>query len=765
MINKKILYHIFSSFVMFVALSSCSRDKADMDKFVSELMGRMTLEEKIGQLNLQVAGDIVTGDAQDTAVLSEIEAGNMGGIFNLKGVDKIRELQEVAVNKSRMGIPLLVGMDVIHGYETIFPIPLALSCSWDSAAVEEVARISAKEASADGINWVFSPMVDVALDARWGRVAEGSGEDPLVNSIMGRAMVRGYQGDLSRNDNVMSCVKHFALYGAVEAGRDYNTVDMSRLRMYEQYFPPYKACVEAGAGSVMSSFNLVGGIPATANQWLLNDVLRNEWKFDGFVVTDYASINEMMAHRVARNKKDASCRALLAGTDMDMCSRGYIETLKELIREGEVTEDDIDVACRRILEAKYKLGLFDNPFKYCDTTRRQTDIYTKEHLERARAIAAETFVLLKNENSLLPLKKKGRIALIGPLADTRSNMTGMWTVAAASERSLSLKEGMEKALEGKAKLLYAQGCNLMADSVAQADAEFGKHIKRVNSAEAGLEALRVARESDVIVCAMGECAEMTGESSSRSDLSLPDEQMSLLKELAKLGKPIVLLNFSGRATVMTWESEHIPAIMNVWFGGSEMADAVCDVLFGSVSPSGKLTVSMPRNVGQLPLYYNHLSTGRPVEDGEKKFRKYASNYLDVRNDALYPFGYGLSYTNFEYYDFIASKNVLNSREDSLIVSVRVANEGNMNASEVVQLYISADCFAFARPKKELCKFARVEIPAGEERNVEFILTGEDFCFYSNQGVYGYNKTYYAGTYKVMVGPNSAELSSVQIELR
>lgn len=752
---------LFSCFL--VSFVSCSDSKSDMNKFVSDLMNKMTLEEKIGQLNLQVAGNIITGDPQDTSVVDEIKKGNIGGIFNLKGVESIRAMQEVAVTDSRLGIPLLVGMDVIHGYETVFPIPLALSCSWDSLAVEEVARISAKEASADGINWVFSPMVDVCLDSRWGRVAEGSGEDPYMNSVMGRAMVRGYQGDLTRNDNVMSCVKHFALYGAVEAGRDYNTVDMSRLRMYNQYFPPYKACVEAGAGSVMTSFNIVEGVPATANKWLIDDVLRKEWGFNGFVVTDYASINEMMKHRVAYDKKDASCRAMVAGTDMDMCSRGYVETLKDLIHEGEITEDDIDIACRRVLEAKYKLGLFADPFKYCDTTRRYTDICTMEHRERARAIAAETFVLLKNDNKTLPLKRKGKIALIGPLADTKSNMTGMWSVASNPDNYSSLKESMQRALDGKATLLYAQGCNILADSLSQASAEFGKHIARVNSVEAKRQALRVAGEADVIVCAMGECAEMTGESSSRSDLSLPDEQMSLLKDLAKVGKPIVLLNFSGRATVMKWEAEHIPAIMNVWFGGSEMGDALCDVLFGEVSPSGKLTMSMPQSVGQLPLYYNHASTGRPIEEGER-FRKYASGYLDTSNDALYPFGYGLSYTNFEYYDLIVSKNNLHTRGDSLFVSVRVANEGDMTATEVVQLYISADCFSFVRPIKELRQFVRVEIPAGEERNVVFRLSASDFMAYGNLGTCGIMPLYQPGTYRVMVGPNSRDLSTIFIQL-
>jgi beta-glucosidase len=724
-----------------------------MKQFIDELMSKMTLQEKIGQLNLMVAGDITTGGAMDTQVGGDVSKGNIGGVFNIKGVDKIRGLQDIAVKKSRLRIPLIVGMDVIHGYETIFPIPLALSCSWDIAAIEQSAHIAAKECSADGINWTFSPMVDIALDSRWGRICEGSGEDPYLGSRIAEAMIRGYQGDYSRNDNIMACLKHYALYGAVEAGRDYNTVDMSRVRMYNQYFPPYKAAVEAGVGSVMSSFNLVDGVPATANKWLLTDVLRNQWKFDGFVVTDYGSIGEMISHGLG-DLQHCSAQALLAGTDMDMCSQGFIKTLEQSVNEGKVSVADIDLACRRVLEAKYKLGLFQNPYKYLDAKRHSKDIYTAENRTAARSLATETFVLLKNENNLLPLQKKGKIALIGPLANTRANMAGTWCVAYTPDKYSTLKEGLERAVAGKAEILYAQGSNLTSDEALQRAAEFGKTIPRGDDSQMKAEALKVAQQADVIVCAMGECADMSGESSSRSNLELPDVQMSLLRELVATGKPVVLLNFSGRATVMKWENENVPAIMNVWFGGSETADAISDVLFGDVNPSGKLTVSMPQSTGQEPLYYNHLPTGRPVPDGTKEYHKYASNYLDVRNDALYPFGYGLSYTTFEYGNLQLSSNKM-SADGKLTASVTVKNTGNRDGDEIVQLYIN-DCVAdISRPVKELKGFKRVHLSAGESKDVTFEITPDLLKFYD----YNLNYTLQPGEFKVMVGPNSRDVKT------
>lgn len=734
------------------ALAATAQD-AKMDKFVSDLMSRMTLQEKIGQLNLQVAGDITTGQAQDTQVAGLIKEGKMGGVFNLKGVEKIKALQKIAVEQSRLGIPLLVGMDVIHGYETIFPIPFALSCSWDLAAIEEAARIAAKEASADGINWVYSPMVDICVDARWGRISEGNGEDPYLGAQIAGAMIRGYQGDYSSRENVMACMKHFALYGAVESGRDYNTVDMSRLRMYNQYFPPYMAAIEAGAGSVMSSFNIVDGVPATANKWLLDDVLRKQWQFDGFVATDYGSIGEMMPHGVGGDLKRASALALNAGTDMDMCSMGFLGTLEQSVKDGTVSEEAINTACRRVLEAKYKLGLFADPYKYCDTKRPKKDIFTADNRAAARRIAAETFVLLKNQDNLLPLKREGKIALIGPLADTRANMAGTWCVAYTPDKYSTLKEGFERALKGKAELLYAQGCNLMADAERQRAAEFGKTINRGDDAALKAEALAVAAKADVIICAMGESAEMSGECASRSDLRLPDVQRELLAELVKLGKPVVMLNFSGRPTVLTWEQDNVDAILNVWFGGSEAADAICDVVFGDVAPSGRLTMTFPRTTGQLPMYYNHLNTGRPVPEGTKEFRKYASNWLDVVNDPLYPFGYGLSYTTFSY-----GKPSVTGSGRSFKATVAVTNTGSKDACEVVQLYMHDPVASIARPVKELKGFRRIMLKAGETKEVTFDITEKDLSYYDAEG----RQVFEPGKFDIMLGHDSRSLQTVSI---
>ncbi len=754
---------LFILTALLLASAGSMAQKKPMKEFVDDLMSRMTLKEKIGQLNLQVAGDITTGSAQDTEVAGRIAAGEIGGVFNLKGAEKIRALQELAVKKSRLGIPLIVGMDVIHGYETIFPIPLGLSCSWDMAAIERSARIAAREASADGINWTYSPMVDVCVDQRWGRVSEGNGEDPWLGGMIGQAMVRGYQGDYSREDNIMACVKHFALYGAVEGGRDYNTVDMSRQRMYNQYLPPYKAAVEAGAGSIMSSFNLVDGVPATANRWLLTDLLRGEWGFNGFVATDYESVKEMLSHGVSANLGDASAQALRAGTDMDMVSAGFLTTLEKSVADGKVAVEDIDVACRRILEAKYKLGLFADPYKYCDKKRRARDIFTAENRAEARAIAAETFVLLKNggaDGGVLPLKKQGRIALIGPLADNRANLAGTWCVAYVPERFATLREAMGRALDGKAELLYAQGCNLTADEALQTAAEFGKTIPRGDDKAMRTEALAAAREADVIVCAMGECADMSGESSSRASLEMPDVQRELLAELVKLGKPVVLLNFSGRATVLTWEHKNVDAIMNVWFGGSEAADAICDVLFGDKAPMGRLTVTMPQSTGQMPLYYNHLNTGRPVREGATRYYKYQSNYLDVRNDPLYPFGYGLTYTTFAYGEPRLSSKTM-SPDGSVTLTVNVSNTGSREATETVQLYIRDLVASVSRPIKELKGFERITLKAGESRDVTFTVTPDMLKFYNA----GLEYVLEPGDFEVMVGPNSRDVKRSRITVK
>ena len=725
-----------------------------MNEFVSELMSKMTVQEKIGQLNLLPSGDIQTGISENSPISESIRQGRLSAILNLKGVDHILKLQKMAVEESRLGIPLIFGMDVIHGYETIFPIPLALSCSWDIPAIEQSARIAAKEATADGLSWTYSPMVDICVDPRWGRVAEGAGEDPFLGSRIAEAMVRGYQGTPDANSqlskvNMLACLKHYALYGASEAGRDYNTVDMSRVRMYNQYFPPYKAAIEAGVGSVMSSFNTVDYIPATANKWLLTDVLRHQWKFDGFLVTDYGAINEMMNHGLG-NQQQVAALALKAGTDMDMCSEAFTATLEKSLQEGKISMDDIDQACRRVLEAKYKLGLFADPYRHCDKSRRATDIYTSEHRMAARKLAAETFVLLKNDG-VLPLKKQGTIALIGPLADSKNNIPGSWAPTATYQYP-TLRDGMERALKGKATLLYAQGSNICRDAVLQADGSFGRPIPRGDDAQLKQQAIETARKADVIVCAMGELQEMSGECASRSNLELFDVQHELLEELLKLGKPIVLLNFAGRPTVLTWEQQHLPAILNVWFAGSETGDAICDVLFGDKSPSGKLTTSMPQNIGQIPLYYNHLNTGRPVEEGTQKFFKFQSNYLDVRNEPLYPFGYGLSYTSFEYSDITLSSHQMNA-DGTITASVTVKNTGSYDADEVVQLYIRDVVGSISRPVKELKGFQRIHLNAGESQTVTFTITPDLLKFYD----YNLNEVIEPGDFDIMIGPNSRDV--------
>ncbi|MBL7744070.1 MAG: beta-glucosidase BglX, partial [Chitinophagaceae bacterium] len=579
---------------------------AKMKAFIDALMKKMTLDEKIGQLNLPGSGDIVTGQAGNSDIAKKIEQGKVGGLFNIKSVAKIKEVQRLAMEKSRLSIPLIFGMDVIHGYETVFPIPLGLSCTWDMNLVERSAQIAATEASADGICWTFSPMVDISRDPRWGRIAEGSGEDPYLGSQIAKAMVKGYQGnDLAKNNTIMACVKHYALYGAAEAGRDYNTTDMSHQRMYNEYLPPYKAAVEAGVGSVMASFNEVDGVPATANKWLLTDVLRRQWGFKGFVVTDYTGINEMIEHGIG-DLQTVSARALMAGIDMDMVGEGLLTTTQKSLKEGKVTLAQIDAACRRILEAKYKLGLFDDPYKYCDENRAKTEIFTDAHRREARSIAAQSFVLLKNQNNILPLKKGGTIALVGPLADNKENMPGTWSVAANFTKATSVLAGLKEVVGDKAKIVYAKGSNLDADAAFEERAGmFGKALGRDNRPAADIiaEAVNIANQADVIVAALGESAEMSGESSSRSNIELPEVQRDLLKALLKTGKPVVLILFAGRPMALNWESENVPAILNVWFGGSEAGYAVADVLFGDVNPSGKLSTTFPRNVGQVPVFY------------------------------------------------------------------------------------------------------------------------------------------------------------------
>ena len=748
---RQLILKVQSFLILLVLVSAnvqAQKSPVDMDRFIDDLMKRMTLEEKIGQLNLPVTGEITTGQAKSSNVAKRIRAGEVGGLFNLKGVERIRDVQKQAVEESRLGIPLLFGMDVIHGYETVFPIPLGLSCTWNMKAIEESARIAAIEASADGICWTFSPMVDVSRDPRWGRVSEGNGEDPFLGAEIARAMVRGYQGkDMSSNDEIMACVKHFALYGASEAGRDYNTVDMSHQRMFNEYMLPYQAAVEEGVGSVMASFNEVDGVPATGNKWLMTDVLRKQWNFDGFVVTDYTGITEMTDHGMGDTQTVAAL-ALNAGVDMDMVSDAFTSTLKKSLEEGKVSVKAVDAACRRILEAKYKLGLFDNPYKYCDITRPKKQIFTKEHRAIARKTASESFVLLKNENSVLPLAKKGTIAVVGPLADSRSNMPGTWSVAAVMNKYPSLIEGLKEVVGGKAKILTAKGSNLMSDAEYEERATmFGRTLHRDNRTDKELldEALAVAAKSDVIVAALGESSEMSGESSCRTDLEMPDTQRALLQELLKTGKPVVLVLFTGRPLVLNWEQENVPAILNVWFGGSEAALAIGDVLFGNVNP--------------IPLFYNHKNTGRPLPQGAW-FQKFRSNYLDVDNEPLYPFGYGLSYTTFSYSDITLDKSSMNINGE-ITATVTVTNTGKYDGSEVVQLYIRDLIGSVTRPVKELKGFEKIFLKAGESKQVSFKLTADMLKFYN----YNLDFVCEPGDFEVMIGGDSRDVNKALFSLQ
>lgn len=733
-------------------------DPAKMKIYVDALMKKMTLDEKIGQLNLPGSGDIVTGQAQSSDIGKKIKNGEVGGLFNIKGVEKIREVQRVAVEESRLKIPLIFGMDVIHGYQTTFPIPLAMSCVWDMNLVERSARVAAVEASSSGINWTFSPMVDISRDPRWGRVSEGSGEDAYLGSQIAKAMVKGYQGDFSKNTNIMACVKHYALYGAAEAGRDYNTTDMSRVRMFNEYLPPYKAAVDAGVGSVMASFNEVDGIPATGNKFLMTDVLRTQWGFKGFVVTDYTGINEMMDHGMG-NLQQVAALALRAGIHMDMVGEGFLTTLKKSLKEGKVTQKQIDDACRLVLEAKYKLGLFTDPYKYCNIERSKTDVYTAEHIKAARSTATESFVLLKNQNNLLPLKKSGKIALIGPLANTKENMPGTWSVATDLKTAVAVKEGLEKAVGSNAQILYAKGSKLSSDSLFEKRGTmFGRELAPDNRSEEELlnEALSIANQSDVIVATLGEASEMSGESSSRSNLDIPETQKRLLAALLKTGKPVVLVLFAGRPMTLSWEKANVPAILNVWFGGSEAGNAIADVLFGDVNPSGKLSTTFPQNVGQIPLFYNHKSTGRPLAEG-KWFEKFRSNYLDVSNEPLYPFGYGLSYSNFTYSDItLSSKNLKGNQ--TLTATVTVTNNSKIDGKEVVQLYIRDMIGSSTRPVKELKGFQKVLIKAGESKKVSFTITPNDLKFYNYDLKYDWE----AGDFNIMIGGSSADVKAALV---
>jgi len=756
------------SFLALVFLTGCGQKKgSDMDSFVSDLMSKMTLEEKIGQLNLPVAGGFVAGegkDGEESPLATRITNGEIGGLFGMRDVKAIKEVQKIAVEKSRLGIPLIFGFDVIHGYDITFPIPLGMSTSWDMDLIEKVARTSAIEASASGVDWVFSPMVDICHDARWGRIAEGAGEDPYLGAEVAKALVKGYQsdGDLTRNDNVMACVKHYALYGGAEAGRDYNTVDMSRQRALNEYMLPYKAACEAGAGSYMASFNEFEGIPATANDYLMNELLRGTWGFDGFIVTDYTGIMEMTYHGIG-DEPTVAARALKAGIDMDMVSEYLFKYCKENLEKGLISEKDIDTACRRVLEAKYKLGLFDDPYKYCDEKRAEEILGAQAHVDQARKVAQDCQVLLKNDGNLLPLTKNKRIALIGPMADRAADMVGSWSGYSKTRKPVSLKQGLEEAVAGQGgTVTYAEGSWLLSDETTEKTvagramglARGGDASKVHARSEADLlaEALRVARSSDVIVAALGENANMNGEGTSRANPIIPEPQEALLKALVATGKPVVLVVFTGRPLILTWEDANVPAILNAWFPGIEAGHAIADVLFGDANPSAKLTTSFPRALGQLPYSYNHKNTGRPQSSDDAPYVRFRSNYLDVVNAPLYPFGYGLSYTTYEYSDVKLSAAKM-AQNGEVKASVTVKNTGNREGKETVQLYIRDLIATSTRPVQELKKFQKISLKPGETKTVEFTITAEDLKYYNHDLKYVCEP----GDFEIQIGPNCRDV--------
>ncbi|MDP4276075.1 MAG: glycoside hydrolase family 3 N-terminal domain-containing protein [Bacteroidota bacterium] len=714
-----------------------------MNRFLDDLLKKMTLEEKIGQMSQALLDWSPDKNPLDPGSDGgkDLRLGRVGSIFNVAGVDVSYKLQKIAVEETRLHIPLIFGFDVIHGLKTVFPLPLAEAASWDLSAIERSARIAAVEASAMGIHWVFSPMVDIARDARWGRIAEGAGEDPYLGALIAKARVRGYQGDdLSKNNTVVACAKHFAAYGAGIAGRDYNAVDLSERQLREVYLLPFKAAVEAGAGTLMASFNTVNGIPASANSFLLRKILKEEWGFDGFVVSDFESVKELVAHGYAENEKDAARLAANAGLDMEMKSNTYRNELLKQVEAGLVSEKVINEAVRRILTIKYRLGLFEDPYRYCDANREKTELLTPEHIRAARDMARKSIVLLKNENNTLPLKKDiGKLAVIGALADSH-DMLGCWGGLGDQKDVVPILQGIKAAVSPNTEILYSHGCELES-----------------KTPEDFTEALNVARQADQIIMVMGESAGMTGESQSRIRIDIPGNQEALLKEVMKLGKPVVVLLTNGRPLSIPWEAEHVPAIVETWFLGIQTGNAIADVLFGDCNPSGKLPVSFPYNIGQVPLYYSELSTGRPK--AEKPDDPFRSRYADATNDAVYPFGYGLSYTTFEYSNLRTDQPVL-PMKGSIKISVDVKNTGNCSGEEVVQLYIRDLSASVCRPVKELKGFQKLFFESGETKTVQFVLTPENLNYYDANMKWRVEP----GTFTVFVGGNSRDVLKTNFQL-
>jgi len=723
--------------------AACSQNPADkkeaiLNQKADSVLKLMTLQEKIGQMVLYTSDWDVTGPTIRSTYLEDIRKGNCGNIFNAHTVAYVRSLQKAAVEESRLGIPLLFGYDVIHGYKTIFPISLGESCSWDLAAIEKSARVSASEAAASGLNWTFAPMVDISVEPRWGRVSEGAGEDPFLGSAIARARVHGFQGtDLADTSTILACVKHFAAYGAPQAGRDYNTVDMSKRVFLDTYFPPYKAAIEAGAGSVMTSFNELDGVPSSGNKYLLTDLLRNELGFKGFVVTDYTSINEMVNHGIVANEEEAGALALNAGVDMDMQGEVYFKYLEKQVKAGTVKEKQIDDAVRRILRVKFELGLFDDPYKYCSEAREKAVVYSKENLDAALDVAKRSLVLLKNDNAVLPLHQGEKIAVIGELAASKRDLLGSWIAAGKWETIPSLLESM-KARQGD--ILYAEGCKKMGDD------------------KSGFaEALRTASRADKIVLVIGESCDWCGEASSRSNILVPGVQTDLLTELHKLGKPVVVVLMNGRPLDLSREEGLADAMLETWFAGSMGGEAITQVLFGDYNPSGKLTMTFPRNLGQVPLYYYAKNTGRPIYLPNDKYK---SKYIDVPNDPLFPFGFGLSYTSFEYSNLQLSDSVLQAK-GSIQATVQVKNTGKVKGEEVVQLYVRDLVGSVTRPVKELKGFQKLELNPDETKTVTFTISPDMLAFHRLDMSYGTEP----GEFLVFAGGNSRDVIQKSFQLK
>lgn len=717
----------------------------EMDRFVADLIARMTLEEKIGQLTLLTSDWESTGPTMREGYRQDIAAGRVGAIFNAYTAQYTRELQRMAVEGTRLRIPLLFGYDVIHGHRTIFPISLGEAASWDMAAVETSARVSATEAAAEGLHWTFSPMVDISRDARWGRISEGAGEDVFLGSAIAKARVHGYQGDdLGAVDTILATAKHFAGYGAAQAGRDYHTVDMSERVLRDTYLPPFKAAADAGVASFMTAFNEYDGVPASGNRFLLTDVLRNEWGFDGFVVTDYTSINEMVAHGYARDLAQAGEQALEAGVDMDMQGAVFMENLAASVEAGRVSQARIDESVRRVLEMKYRLGLFADPYRYSDQAREDATLYKPEFLEAARDVARKSIVLLKNEGNVLPLAASARrIAVVGPLGDSKADMIGSWSAAGDREtRPVTLLEGL------KARA----GTGVTVEHVRGASYEFAA----APSTDGFAAALAAARRADVIVAAMGEKWDMTGEAASRTSLDLPGNQTALLKQLVATGKPVVLVVMSGRPNTLAWEDANVAAIVHAWYPGTQGGHAIADVLFGDYNPSGRLPVTFPRTVGQVPIHYDMKNTGRPIELGEPG-AKYVSRYLDIGNDPLYRFGYGLSYTTFAYSPVTLSAPTMGAG-GTITASATITNTGSRAGEEVVQLYVRDLVGSVTRPVQELKGFEKIALQPGESRTVEFTLRPADLAFTRADNVHGWEP----GAFQLWIAPSSGAKAAAPV---